>query len=99
MKNGFSNYSRIDEPLYVLDNGTLYENYEIKFIKVSNILSRKFGNNYRWAEDMNKDFFQRRGNFHGITLFDMVDSWIANNNFPSEKLNNLSDVIPNTYEV
>ena len=101
VKKELKKYSRIDEPLYVLDNGTLYEHYELKSLRISNILGKKLDNKLIWAADMPKMFFDRRGNFHGQTLFSMVEFYPPDNKLKKQfnGMPNFSDTIPNTYEV
>ena len=101
VKNRFENYSRIDEPVYILDNGTLYEHYEFKSLKFSNTLAKKYGNEFKWTENTPQNIFERRGNFQNITLIAVVEPDMGQNILPTdfEKFAIISDMIPDTYEV
>ena len=94
-------YSRIDEPLYILDNGTLLEQYELKSIRKTNILGTFDYNVFRWNPDMSENFFERRGNFENITFLALVDAYGQYVQLPNDfkDITPVSNVVPNTYEV
>ena len=94
-------YSRIDEPLYFLDNGTLWEHYKLKHIRKSNVLGSLYGHKFKWNENMPKNFFDRRGNFEKLTLIGVTETeWTFNQlPFNFDVIANISESIPNTYEV
>ena len=97
-------YSRIDEPLYFLDNGTLLERYELKSIRKSNVLATIDNNELKWNSNKARNFFERRGNFENITLFAVTDAYSGGsmyNQFPKnlKEIAPNSDLVPNTYEV
>ena len=94
-------YSRIDEPLYFLDNGILSERYELKSIRKSNVLATIDNNELKWNSNKARNFFERRGNFENITLFAVTDAYALYNQLPEnfKDIAPISNVIPNTYEV
>ena len=94
-------YSRIDEPLYFLDNGTLLERYELKSIRKSNVLATIDNNELKWNSNKARNFFERRGNFENITLFAVTDAYSMYNQLPKnfKEIAPISNVVPNTYEV
>ena len=94
-------YSRIDEPLYFLDNGTLLERYELKSIRKSNVLATIDNNELKWNSNKARNFFERRGNFENITLFAVTDAYSMYKQLPSnfKEIAPISNVVPNTYEV
>ena len=101
IKRKLKKYCRIDEPIYILDRDTLYEHYELKSLKVSNIVARKYGKVFKWNKNMHKNLYERRGNFRNITLIGVVDAYIQYNKLPidlDEKANK-SNILPNSYEV
>ena len=69
------NYSRIDEPLYQLDEGNLWEYYRFKSITKSVRLATLIKNEFQWNTNKSKNLFERRGNFENITLFGMSGLW------------------------
>ena len=94
-------YSRIDEPLYFLDNGILSERYELKSIRKSNVLATIDSNELKWNSNKARNFFERRGNFENITLFAVTDAYALYNQLPEnfKDIAPISNVIHNTYEV
>jgi len=94
-------YSRIDEPLYFLDNVTLLEQYELKSITKTNVLGTIDNNEFKWNFNKARNFFDRRGNFENITLFAVTDSYSMYNQLPEnfKEIAPISNVVPNTYEV
>ena len=96
-----SGYSRIDEPLYFLSNKTLLERYELKSITKTNILGTLIGKMFEWNKNYPEDFFERRANFEGITLFGMTDNELNFNQLSKgfENIAKDSIKVPNTYEV
>ena len=94
-------YSRIDEPLYSLDNGTLWEHYELKSMRKSNALASFHGNEIMWNSNLPKNFLERRGNFENITLLGMTETELTFNQLPNDLQNvaNISEKMPNAYDV
>ena len=94
-------YSRIDEPLYLLANETLLEQYDLKSMTRTNILGTLNGKEFEWNREYPEDFFERRANFEGITLLGMTDVELNFNQLPKgfEKIVKDSRKVPNTYEV
>ena len=94
-------YSRIDEPLYHLDEGNLWEHYRFKSITKSVQLATLIKNEFQWNTNKSKNLLERRGNFENITLFGMSAMWTTYNNLPNTfiKEDHISKTIPNTYEV
>ena len=94
-------YSRIDEPLYILANETLLEQYDLKSMTRTNILGTLNGKEFEWNREYPEDFFERRANFEGITLLGMTDVELNFNQLPKgfEKIVKDSRKVPNTYEV
>ena len=94
-------YSRIDEPLYQLDEGNLWEYYRFKSITKSVRLATLIKNEFQWNTNKSKNLFERRGNFENITLFGMSGIWTTYNNLPNSfiKEDHISKTIPDTYEV
>ena len=96
-----SKYSRIDEPLYLLRNGTLFEHYEFKSIRKMSPLGNITNNIFKWNENIQKNFYDRRGNFENITLITVTEAYSMYNQLPKnlENIANVSKIVPNTYEV
>ena len=94
-------YSRIDEPLYVLDNGTLWEHFKFKSLIKSRELAKINGNELKWASNIPKNFFERRGNLENMTLIAMTEAEKMYNELPNnlEEAANVSKIVPNSYEV
>ena len=94
-------YSRIDEPLYVLDNGTLWEHFKFKSLIKSRELAKINGNELKWASNVPKNFFQRRGNLENMTLIAMTETEKMYNELPNnlEEVATVSEIVPNSYEV
>ena len=94
-------HSRIDEPLYFLANKTLLERYELKSVTKTNVLGTLIGKKFEWNKNYPEDFFERRANFEGITLFGMTDNELNFNQLSKGFENIVKDSIkiPNTYEV
>ena len=94
-------YSRIDEKLFVLENGTLSEYFELKSIRKNNVLGGFIHNEFKWNSYMPRSLFERRGNFDNITLVAVTDAWATINILPNnfEKVAPVSKIVPNTYEV
>ena len=97
-------YSRIDEPLYFLDNDILSERYELKSVRKFNVLATIDNNELKWNSNKARNFFERRGNFENITLFAVADAYSGGsmyNQFPKnfKEIAPNSDLVPNTYEV
>ena len=99
--NQSQKYSRIDEPLYELENGALWEHFEFKSMRKSRELAKLYGNELKWAPNVPKNFFERRGNFENITLLAMTEAELSYNELPKDlkEVANVSELIPNTYEV
>ena len=95
-------YSRIDEPVYVLDDyNVLWEQYEFKSLKKSNELGRVNGNVFQWNEDMPVNIWDRRGNFDNLTLIAVTESGLTCNFLPNdlEKSEDISNIVSNSFEV
>ena len=95
-------YSRIDEPILFLKNKTLWENYEYKSMKKTNILANQQDDReFKWNEKYSKDFLERRGNFENINLISMTDSYMAFTQLPRnlDEIANISKKVPDSYEV
>ena len=95
-------YSRIDEPIFFLKNKTLWENYEFKSMKKTNILgNQQDDGEFKWIEKYSKNFLERRGNFESINLISMTDSYMAFSQLPRnlDEIANVSKKVPDSYEV
>ena len=95
-------YSRIDEPLYFVDNGTLWEQYQFKSVKNVNALATVLeGYQLEWKADVENNLYERRSNLGNVTLLAMVEFESTNLFLLQEDLlkRKVSSVIPNTYEV
>ena len=95
-------YSRIDEPVYVLDdNNVLWEQYGFKSLKKRNELGRVNGNVFQWNEDMPVNIWDRRGNFDNLTLIAVTESGLTCNFLPNnlEKSEDVSNIVSNSFEV
>ena len=94
-------YSQINEPLYVLDNGIIWEQYKFKSIQKINALAALDGKELKWNKNVSKNFFERRGNLENLTLIGMTDVWDSKIILPNnlEQIAKVSTAIPNTYEV
>ena len=95
-------YSRIDEPILFLKNKTLWENYEYKSMKKTNILANQQDDReFKWNEKYSKDFLERRGNFENIKLITMTEISTTSIQLPRnlDEIANISKEVPNSYEV
>ena len=94
-------YSRIDIPLYSLENGTLWEKFQYKSIQKRNKLAKVENNELLWKIQEKKNFIERRGNFENITLIGMADVWENIIILPKEwkKMAKVSTIVKDTYEV
>ena len=93
--------SQINQPLYVLDNGIIWEQYKFKSIQKINALAALDGKELKWNKNVSKNFFERRGNLENLTLIGMTDVWDSKIILPNnlEQIAKVSTTIPNTYEV
>ena len=95
-------YSRIDEPIFFLKNKTLWENYEFKSMKKTNVLATQQDNGeFKWMEKYSKNFLERRGNFENINLVSMTDSYMAFTQLPRnlDEIANISKKVLDSFEV
>ena len=94
-------YTQIDKPLYFLENGKLYEQFELKSLKKRNNLGRIKDSKLSWNINQNKNFLERRGNFENLTLIGMTDPWSNTIVLPKEWEKNakVSVIVKDTYEV
>ena len=94
-------FSRIDEPLYHLNKGTLWEHYKFKSISKSVVIGKISGNQFKFISNTTTNIYERRGNFENITLTAMTEAYQSYVELPRplEKIANVSDTIPNSYEV
>ena len=101
VSDSFNSYSQINEPFYVLNNGSIWEQYEFKSLKKIEYLASIKKEEFQWNKNVTRSFFERRGNFENQTLIGITEAFGTSNIFPEEwkKLANLSNIVPNTYEV
>ena len=95
-------YSRIDEPIFFLENKTLWEYYGFKSMKKANILANlQDDGEFKWNQKYSKNFLERRGNFENIKLITMTDSYLAFTQLPRnlDEIANISKEVPDSYEV
>ena len=94
-------YSQINTPLYLFENGELWEQYKFKSITKRNKLATIQNNDLLWENQHDKNFLERRGNFDNITLIGMTDTWENFIVLPKEwrKIAKISTVIKDTHEV
>ena len=95
-------YSRIDELIFFLENKTLWEHYEFKFMKKANILAIQQDNGeFKWNQKYSMNFLERRGNFENTELISMTESWLALTQLPRnlDEIANISKKVPDSYEV
>ena len=54
-----------------------------------------------WNRNRSRNFFQRRGNFQGITLFGITELWTTYNYLTNlfKQEEHVSQTVPNTHEV
>ena len=59
------------------------------------------GNELKWASNVPKNFFQRRGNLENMTLIAMTETEKMYNELPNnlEEVATVSEIVPNSYEV
>ena len=64
-------YSRIDEPIFTYENNSVWEFYQLKEFLGENQLGTFGNHNFSWNPSSKhpKNLYERRGNFHGVTLF------------------------------
>ena len=101
VSDSFNSYSQINEPFYVLNNGSIWEQYEFKSLKKIEYLATIKKEEFQWNKNVTRSFFERRGNFENQTLIGITEAFGTTNIFPKEwkKLAKLSNIVPNTYEV
>ena len=95
-------FTRIDQQIYFIDNKTLTERYKIKDLQISAKLgSFDDGGFLKWKSNTERNFLERRANFHNITLISMADSDGLKLRYPKNirSLRNLSTIVPETYDV
>ena len=91
-------YSQIDEPLYFLKNGLLFEHYEFKSLRKTNLLGEVNNNEFIWNENIKTNLFERRGNFENLTLIAVTEHDRTFTDFPPN-MANVSGIVPKTVEV
>ena len=91
-------YSQIDEPLYFLKNGLLFEHYEFKSLRKTNVLGEVNNNEFIWNENIKTNLFERRGNFENLTLIAVTEHDRTFTDFPPN-MANVSEIVPKTVEV
>ena len=94
-------FSQMNEPLYILDNVTLWEQFEFKSFKKINQLATLNEHGLKWSYNMAKNFFERRGDFENFTLIGVTHPKMGYNILPKDlsKIAKNSSIVPNTYEV
>ena len=95
-------YSRIDELIFFLENKTLWERYEFKSMKKTNILAiQQDDGEFKWNQKYSENFLERRGNFENIKLITMTDSFMTFTQLPRnlDEIANISKKVPDSYEV
>ena len=94
-------YSRIDKPLYVLSNGTLWEHFKFNTLQRSNSLGKSYDREFKWNRNMSTYLLKRRGNFENLTLIGMTAPEMSYNQLPKnwKSIANIFDIVPNSYEV
>ena len=94
-------HSRIDEPVYFLDEGSLWEHFQFRSIEKSNKLATLSKNGFQWNPNQSRNFYERRGNFQNITLFGVTEVWTTYNYLTNQfkKEDHVSQTILNTHEV
>ena len=100
--NEFEKYSRIDEPIFFLENKTLWEYYRFKSLKRVNILANQQNDGeFKWNQKYSKQFLERRGNFENIRLITMTEISTTAIQLPRnlDEIANISKEVPNSYEV
>ena len=97
----FNNYSQINEPVYTLDNETLWERFQFKSFKQENALGVIQGKEFKWNNDMSRNFLERRGNFGNLTLRGMTEAYANTNIFNKDWKNvaKISNDVSDAYEV
>ena len=100
--NELEKYSRIDEPIFFLENKTLLEHYGFKSLKKVNILANQQDDGeFKWNQKYSKIFLERRGNFENIKLITMTDISTSSTQLPRnlDEIANISKEVPDSYEV
>ena len=94
-------YSRIDKPLYFLENTTLWEQYRFKSFKKRNRLGSILRNKFIWDINKKKKLLERRGNFENLTLIGITEAWATATVLPKDwqKTAKISTDVKDTYEV
>ena len=94
-------YSRIDKPLYFLENTTLWEQFRFRSFKKRNRLGSILQNKFIWDINKEKNLLERRGNFENLTLIGMTHAWATATVLPKDWKNKaeVSTIVKNTYEV
>ena len=91
-------YSQIDESLYFLKNGLLFEHYEFKSLRKTNVLGKINDNEFIWNKNTKTHLFERRGNFENLTLIAVTEHDRTFTDFPPN-MANVSGIVPKTVEV
>ena len=97
----FNNYSQINEPMYTLDEETLWERFKFKSLKRENALGTIQGKEFKWNNDMTRNYLERRGNFGNLALRSMTEAYANKNIFIKDWKNNarISNEVSDTYDV
>ena len=94
-------FTQIDTPLYFLENGKLYEQFEFKSLRKRNQLGSIQDGKLLWDINQKKNFLERRGNFENLTLIGMTEAWSNAIILPKEWRKNadVSAIVKDTYDV
>ena len=97
-QNNFT--SRIDKRIYFLEDRILFESYFYKKFQKSNILGHIDNGTFEWKNSQ-KNFYERRGNFHSEAIFGMALPWTFETILPQnwQELSPESSIVPESYEV
>ena len=100
MDSNSSNFSRIDAHVYSLnENDYIFEKYNYKTLFKNRILGKISNGQFVWENDVERGFYERRGNFENLTLFAMTSDDMSNMIYHIPVGTKISNVVSDTYEV
>ena len=100
MDSNSSTFSRIDAHVYFLnENSYLLEKYSYKTLFKNRILGKVSNGQFVWENDVERGFYERRGNFENLTLFAMTSADMSNMRYNIPAGTKISNVVSDTFEV
>ena len=91
-------FTNINEKVFYMNDNELWEHYEYKTFKKSNLIA-KFHANETWIPQMSTNFMERRGNLNKSVLYAMTAPEMKNVMINNEKELSPSNIVPDSYDV